>query len=208
MLAKSHIIGVLLAGGKSRRFGSDKTRALLEGRPLIAHALDRASPQVGRLLISANETPGCAEAKRYEVLMDTVGPGRGPLAGVLSAFDWADAYPHQVSCIATFAVDCPFFPRDIVARLAEYSSDGRRAVIAASGGREHPVFGLWPRTCANILRSYLVDNGKSAVSEFAQTVGARVVTFDDSPYDPFTNINRPEELVRAEAMLVRGRMRN
>ena len=136
------LFGVILAGGQGRRMGgADKALLRLAGRTLVAHAVDRLEPQVERLAINANGAPERFATFALPVLADD--DPQGPLSGVLAGLAWAGA--AGADAVVTVAVDCPFFPGDLVPRLAlaaETSAGG--VALARSGGNDHPTFGLWP----------------------------------------------------------------
>lgn len=196
------IVGVLLAGGLARRMGGgDKALLTLAGRPLLDHVIERACPQVAELVINANGDPDRFAAYGCPVVADPVDGFVGPLAGVLAGLDWAHDNRPAASHIATIATDTPFFPEDLVVRLSEAVGYGADLACAASGGRHHPVFGLWPVSLRNSLRSALIDEEIRKVDVWTARYTLTAVEFSDEPFDPFFNANRPEDLARAEAII-------
>ncbi len=140
------IVGLLLAGGQSRRMGGgDKCLAALAGAPMLARIIDRVRSQVGPLVINAN-----GDAERFAsfglpVTADVVEGNQGPLAGVLTGLEWAAANAPQCEWVASFACDAPFVPTDLVAQLvAAVALSGAHMGCATGNGRDQPVFGLWP----------------------------------------------------------------
>jgi molybdopterin-guanine dinucleotide biosynthesis protein A len=179
------IAGVILAGGRGRRMGgADKALIPLRGRPLIAHAIARLSPQVTALAISANGDPARFAAFGLPVLADA--DPRGPLSGVLAGLGWAAGH----DALVTVAVDTPFFPADLVARLAAAGAPA----MAASRGDLHPTFALWPLTAAPALQAFLASGAHPRVTDFARSLHAATVAFDDGD---FSNINTPDDLSAA-----------
>ncbi|MCF1707661.1 molybdenum cofactor guanylyltransferase [Tabrizicola sp. J26] len=193
------IFGVILAGGQGRRMGgADKALIRLGGRPLLFHVIERLEPQVERLAISANGDPGRFVRTGLPVLADTA--PQGPLSGLLAALDWAAALGG--THVVTAAVDTPFLPDDLVPRLllaAETSPGG--VAVAESDGRLHPTSGLWPVTHADDLRAALAA-GEARVQGFANRLGAAPAHFADER--AFLNLNTPEDLLCAEAMMRGG----
>ncbi|MEO5338349.1 MAG: molybdenum cofactor guanylyltransferase MobA [Magnetospirillum sp. WYHS-4] len=192
------IVGVVIAGGLSRRMGGgDKGLRLLDGRPLLAWVADRAAPQVDRLFLNANDDTERFAALGLPILPDGL-PGRpGPLAGLLAALE---GFP-DADWVATFPSDAPFLPGDLVSRLKRAAlAEGRDAACAASGGRLHAVFGLWRPGLAGPLRRAVMEEGLRRAGEWAERAGAVRVDFPDRPFDPFFNLNRPEDLAEAERM--------
>ena len=204
------IAGIVLAGGRSKRMGgSQKCLLPLGGRALIAHAVTRARPQVGALVISANADQE-AFAPFGPVLGDPVPGHVGPLAGVLAGLLWA-AQDERFAWVASFAGDSPFAPPDLVARMAgAIGAEGADLAVATSAGQRHPVFALWPVDRTGLLRRYLEQENGRKVSAFLDRLRVAEVDYPVEPTDPFLNINEPADLERAEAQLAmeyRARLR-
>jgi molybdopterin-guanine dinucleotide biosynthesis protein A len=197
------VLGVLLAGGRARRMGGgDKCLRPLGGRPLLAQVIDRAAPQVRALLLNANGDPARFAAFGLPVASDVVEGFAGPLAGVLTGMEWARAERPDCPWIATVATDTPFFPEDLVGRLlAAVEREGAELACAASGGRSHPVFGLWPVGLAGHLRRAMLAEGVRKVDVWTARYRVAMVDFPTTPLDPFFNTNRPEDLAEAERLL-------
>jgi molybdenum cofactor guanylyltransferase len=197
------VVGVLLAGGLARRMGGgDKCLRPLGDRPILAHVIARARPQVAALVLNANGDPTRFAAFELPVAADVVEGFAGPLAGVLTGMDWARRHRPQCPWIATIATDTPFFPSDLVARmLAVVEQGGADLACAASNGRAHPVFGLWPVRLADELRAAMVDEGVRKVDVWTARHPLVEVPFAADPIDPFFNTNRPEDLAEAERLL-------
>jgi molybdopterin-guanine dinucleotide biosynthesis protein A len=195
--------GVILAGGRATRMGGgDKGLRLLGGRPLLAHVIDRLAPQAGALAINANGDPVRLAAFGLPVIADSVTGHAGPLAGVLAGLDWAAA--QGARAIVSAAADTPFFPRDLVARLHAAAGVSGLALAATpdADGRvwQHPTFGLWPVALRHDLRAAL-EGGLRKIVAWTDRHGAGTAVFDATPFDPFFNVNTPEELADAEALL-------
>ena len=197
------IAGVLLAGGRSRRMGGgDKSLRPLGGRPIIAHVIERARPQVRALALNANGDPARFSRFDLPVVADSVEGYAGPLAGVLAGLDWAAAAVPGCAWVASFATDAPFLPRDLVPRLvAGLAGDRFEPACAASGGQVHPVFGLWPLALRDTLRRALVVEGMRKVDLFTARYRLVTVDFPVGEVDPFFNTNSPEDLETAERLL-------
>jgi molybdenum cofactor guanylyltransferase len=198
-----NVVGLLLAGGRSRRMGGgDKTLRLLGGRALLAHVIDRLRPQVAALVLNANGDPARFAGFDLPVVADGVPDFAGPLAGVLAGLDWTAAHRPEATHVASVATDAPFLPKDLVGRLvAALEEAGADLACAASGGRAHPVFGLWPVRLREDLRGALVAEGVRKVDLWTGRHRLVTVPFADRPVDPFFNANRPEDLDAAAARL-------
>jgi molybdopterin-guanine dinucleotide biosynthesis protein A len=205
-MAEAPVLGVLLAGGLSRRMGGgDKCLRLLGGRPILERVIARAGPQVDALLLNANGDPSRFAAFGLPVAADVVEGFAGPLAGVLTGMEWAKAHRPDAAWIATIATDTPFFPRDLVARLrAAVAAEGADLACAASGGQAHPVFGLWPVRLAGELRRAVVAEGMRKIDAWTARYRLATVEFPVLPVDPFFNTNRPDDLAAAERLLGEG----
>ena len=185
-------LGVILAGGAGRRIGGGKPLVMLAGRPLIAHVIARLDPQCAALAINTNDPAGLA-ALGVPVIADGVDGGQGPLSGILAAMDWAAS--QGAPRVLTAPVDTPFLPRDLAARLAEAQAP---IALAATDDGVQGTCGLWDMGLRMALAQALAD-GRRKVSEFAMAQGAVTVRFDAA--DAFLNINTPDDLAAAKAML-------
>ena len=197
------VAGIILAGGLARRMGGgDKGLMRIGGRPILDHVIDRLKPQVDALAINANGEPSRFAVYGLPVIADSIQGAAGPLAGVLAGLDWAAS--QGFTEIITAATDTPFFPRDLTQRLkAAADQQGARLAVAASRGRHHPVFGLWPCELREDLRRALTEQGIRKVDEWTGRHRLAVAHFEAPCGDPFFNANRPEDLAEAEQMLSR-----
>ena len=148
----------MLAGGLARRMGGgDKPMRQIGGRTILERVIARLKPQCSELILNANGDP--ARFARFElpVISDTVENFPGPLAGILAALDWVAANRPEVSLLLSAAADCPFLPRDLVARLHQaLGEQNAQLAVAASDGQSHPVIGLWSVALRDELRHALV----------------------------------------------------
>jgi molybdopterin-guanine dinucleotide biosynthesis protein A len=194
------IIGCILAGGLARRMGGgDKGLIRLDGRPILDHVIARLAPQVDRLVLNANGDPARFAAYGLPVVADPVEGFAGPLAGVLAGLHWARAEVPKARHVVTAATDTPFLPRDLVARLLRAAGEeGADLATAASNGRPHPVFGLWPVSIADDLERAMIAQGVRKVDAFTAGYRLAVAEFATHPYDPFFNANAPGDVAEAE----------
>jgi len=194
------IIGCILAGGLARRMGGgDKGLIRLGGLPLLDHVIERLKPQVERIVLNANGNPARFAPYDLPVVPDPVEGFAGPLAGVLAGLRWVAAEVPEASHVVTAATDTPFLPRDLVVRFTEaLEENGAELAVAASGGRHHPVFGLWPVAIADDLERAMVDEGLRKVDRFTARYRLAVAESAARPYDPFFNANAPDDLAEAE----------
>lgn len=190
MSLRESVLGVILAGGASCRFGSDKALALLAGTPLIEHVARRAQPQVGLLAVS-----GAASAPLgLEVIPDRE-KSAGPLSGIVSSLAWAEA--NGFTLLATFACDGPFFPDDLVTRLSSGLGTAVDCVMARCGPDKHYTYGVWRTACRPALELAYAQGLRS----LRGAAEALTVAYVDFRPNTFFNINCPEDLVSAEKLL-------
>ena len=201
------VVGLLLAGGQSRRMGGgDKALRPLGEVTLLDRVIQRLRPQVDALVLNANGDPARFARFALPVVPDSIPGFAGPLAGVLAGLDWAVAERPDCSYVVSVATDAPFLPADLVVRLAEgMRQAGAELACAASGGRTHPVFGLWPLRLRDDLRRALVDQEIRKVDVFTARYRLATVSFPDAPVDPFFNANRPGDFEAAATLLSSAR---
>ncbi|MFZ5930734.1 MAG: molybdenum cofactor guanylyltransferase MobA [Pseudomonadota bacterium] len=193
------IIGVLLAGGQSARMGGgDKCLRLLGGQSLLDRAIARARPQVDELLLNTNGDVTRFSGIDLPIIPDSIEGYAGPLAGILSVLEWARAERPHCTHVVSFASDTPFFPMDLVARLIRAAQEKQLPLAcAASGGRAHPVFGLWPVALADDLRHAMTRENMRKVDVWTARHGVALAEYQVLPFDPFFNINQQEDLALA-----------
>ena len=200
--------GVLLAGGQSRRMGGgDKCLLQLGECSLLQHARRRLEPQVECLALNANGDAARFGEIDLPVLADGIEGFAGPLAGVLAGLRWAQRQQPQLSHIATAPGDTPFFPLDVVARLCAAALEaGTPLACAHSRGRAHPVFGLWSVELADDLEAAMRQENLRKIDLWTQRHGIAHAQYAAEVFDPFFNINKPEDLLEAAAMLEEGKV--
>lgn len=221
MISKNRITGLILAGGLSRRMaaafqgtgGGDKGLLDLQGKPMLAHVIDRLSPQAGRLVINANGDPARFAAFGLPVTPDTIPGFVGPLAGVLAGLRWSKHNQPEATHVVSVSADAPFLPGDLAERLAAAAERASLSpggpthpiAIAASGGELHPVIGLWPVDLADDLEAALRAGVRKVLAwtDRHGTVGVEFPFIDvkGRTIDPFFNANTPEELDEARNLL-------
>ncbi len=189
MIARGAITGIVLAGGQGRRMGGvDKGLVELAGKPLVAHVLARLEPQVGAMLVNANQNAERYAAFGHPVVADAVGGFAGPLAGLHAGLTRA-ATTHAV----TVPCDSPFLPSDLVARLAvAMAACDAQLAVAKTFDQPHPVFALVRRDVLAHLTAFLEAGGRKIDAWYA-TLAVVEVPFDDEA-DAFRNINTAAEL--------------
>ena len=196
------LCGVLLAGGLARRMGGgDKPLMALNGRPLLAHAIARLAPQCAHLAINANGDPARFADYGLPIVADSVDGYAGPLAGVLAGMDYAATHWPQARWLLSAPADTPFPPDDLAMRLKAAMERANASIaVAASGGRTHHAIALWDISLREDLRIALTQEDERKVSAFIARYAHVAVEWPVAPYDPFFNVNRPEDIPQAAAI--------
>ncbi|QDL92394.1 molybdenum cofactor guanylyltransferase MobA [Paroceanicella profunda] len=196
---------VILAGGAAARMGGgDKGLRQVAGRSLLDRVIARIAPQAGALALNANGDPARFDGLGLPVIPDSLPDRPGPLAGVLAAMDWAAA--AGAPRVVTVAADTPFFPPDLVARLAAAgAAQGQPIALAATprpggGLSRHPTFGLWDTGLRAQLRRALAE-GLRKVVLWTDAQGCASAEFGAGGFDPFFNVNTPDDMAEAERMI-------
>jgi molybdenum cofactor guanylyltransferase len=193
---------VLLAGGLATRMGGgDKPMRRIGGRTILERVIARLTPQCDGLILNANGDPARFAAFGLPVIADGVADFPGPLAGILAALDWTAANRPEVSWILSAAGDCPFLPRDLVARLHQArAAENAQLAVAASDGQSHPVIGLWGVDLREELRHALVVENVRAVHRWTARYRLATVSWPAEPFDPFFNANTMDDIAAAERL--------
>jgi molybdopterin-guanine dinucleotide biosynthesis protein A len=199
------IPAVLLAGGLARRMGGgDKPMRTIGGQTILARVIARLQPQCGPLILNANGDPARFATFGLPVVCDTVADFPGPLAGILAGLDWVAANLPAAEWMLSAACDCPFLPRDLVARLTVARADlNADLAVAASGGQPHPVIGLWRIALRHDLRHALVDEDVRKIGRWTARHSLVTVSWPTTPVDPFFNANTMDDVAEAERLAAR-----
>lgn len=190
------IIGAIIAGGQSRRMGA-REKAFLElgGKSILAHVIDRFGPQVDQLIINANGERARFSGFGLKVIPDVLTSLTTPLAGLHASLQ--HALKAEASMMVSVPADTPFLPIDLVARLLEKSVTSG-AAIASSGGQDHYIIGAWKTELLDDLALAIAKDRLFRVKDWAHSVSAQKVEWPIQTYDPFFNVNTPEDLRIAE----------
>jgi molybdenum cofactor guanylyltransferase len=199
-------LGLVLAGGLARRMGGgDKARIAIGGATILDRVLACLTPQCTQLVINANGDPARFADTKLPVVADSVPDFAGPLAGILAGLDWTAAHAEQCEWVVSVPGDCPFLPRDLVARLhAARIAAGTPLACARSGEWRHPVVGLWPVALREDLRHALTADGLRKIEIWTARHSIAIADWPAEPIDPFFNVNRPQDAAQAEALLAKS----
>jgi molybdopterin-guanine dinucleotide biosynthesis protein A len=181
--------------------GGDKARIRIGGATILERALDRLALQCERIILNANGDLARFADTGLPAVPDSVPDFAGPLAGILAGLDWTAANAAHIEWLLSVPGDCPFLPRDLVQRLnGERLAAGTPLACARSGEWRHPVVALWPLSLRENLRRALVDETLHKIEIWTARHGVAIADWLVEPFDPFFNVNTPEDAARAEAI--------
>ena len=196
----NNILGTVLAGGKSQRFGEDKSQVNLANKLLIDYVLSEIIDQFKEVLIVSNNSINFQNSEKITKIEDHE-KGLGPLGGVLSAMKWVKANNRDYEWIATFPVDTPFFKRQILQDfINNINFNESDLFFIKSNNTRHNIFGLWSTKLLDRLEKDL-KSGERKVELWANNVGVKIINMEFPNKDPFFNINTKEDLEKAEEIL-------
>ena len=183
--------------------GGDKPMRQIGGRTILERVIARLQSQCQALILNANGDPARFASFGLPVVPDTVENFPGPLAGILAGLDWAAANRPDAEWVLSAAADCPFLPRDLVARLHRARIEqGAQLAVAASGGQSHPVIGLWSVALRDQLRHALVIEDIRKIDRWTARYALATVSWPAEPLDPFFNANTVDDIAEAERLAV------
>ena len=189
------VVGLVLAGGRSVRFGGEKAVALLEGKPLLDWAAQRLRSVCSDVAINVRpgtEAEAVAKALGFATLYDQAGDASGPLAGVKVGLRWAEE--RGARALAVSPCDAPLLPDDLYVRLLEAAEGG--AAMAITGDGRQPLCSLWPVTALPQVRQALAGGAHPTTWQMLEQLGARKVMFERP--EQFANLNTRDDLARVE----------
>lgn len=198
----TEIPGVILAGGLARRMGGgDKPMRTIAGRTILERVITRLGTQCDGLILNANGDPARFARFGLPVVADSVSDFPGPLAGILAGLDWMAINRPDTTWMLSTAGDCPFLPRDLVARLDhERRRQNAELAVAVSDGQTHPVVGLWNVRLREELRRALVVEGVRKIDRWTSRYSIVAVSWPTEPFDPFFNANTVEDIAEADRL--------
>ena len=197
----NNILAVVLAGGKSKRFGQDKNCVKLGSRTLLEHVLLKIVDKFKEILIVSSNSLEIEEIKKITVIPDCFND-LGPLAGVLSSMKWIKKNNKPYKWIATFPSDTPFFDISIIDEYKTRIEQSESSLyFVKSNEKRHNIFGLWSIDLLERLEEDLIKNNYRKVEEWANKVGVSTIDIKIKNYDPFFNINTKEDLEVAQSIL-------
>jgi molybdopterin-guanine dinucleotide biosynthesis protein A len=197
----NNILAVVLAGGKSKRFGRDKSQVKLGNKILIDYILTEIIDFYKDILIVTNEPIKFLDSNKISIAND-IKKGLGPLGGIFSAMKWVKDNKKDYKWISTFPTDTPFFKKKhLIKFYKEINLDKSNLFFMKSKNKRHNIFGLWSLELYEKLESAL-NRGDRKVELWANEIGVKTIDFEhENNKDPFFNINTEEELEIAKKLL-------
>ena len=196
----SKILGVVLAGGKSQRFGEDKSQVQLGNQLLIDYVLAEIIDVFNEIIIVSNNLIKFNQSEKVSLIKDFK-KNLGPLGGVLSAMKWIKENNKDYQWVATFPADTPFFKKQILEDfLKKIKPEESKLFFIKSNNTRHNIFGLWSINLLDRLEKDL-NIGERKVELWANNVGVKIINMEFPNKDPFFNINTKEDLEKAEEIL-------
>ena len=197
-MKEHNVLGVILAGGKSSRFGSNKSLSKLANNKLIEHVINKIESYFPKILIVSNDSNLKIENKKIKIIKDCIEGYLGPLAGVLSAMKYANSYKNKYKWIITFPCDTPFFNRIIIKKMFEKINLAEKKIYFIKEKKQrHNIFGMWSTSLEKTLEDDLNNNFRK-VDLWADKIGCNFIEKDIQSKNEFLNINTKEDLKLAE----------
>ena len=192
----NNILGTVLAGGKSQRFGEDKSQVKLGDKLLIDYILSEIIDEFNEVLVVSNNLIDFKQSEKISLIKDFK-KDLGPLGGVLTAMKWVKDNNKDYQWISTFPVDTPFFKNEILKDfLKRINIEEGKLFFINSNDTRHNIFGLWSLDLMDKLREDL-DKGERKVEVWANSIGVKNINMKFENKDPFFNINTKEDLKKA-----------
>ena len=196
----NNILGTVLAGGKSQRFGEDKSQVKLGDKLLIDYILLEIIEEFKEILVVSNSSINFKHSEKISVIED-IKKNLGPLGGVLTAMKWIKNNNKDYKWISTFPVDTPFFKRSILKKfLQDIRTEESKLFFIKSNNTRHNIFGLWSIDLMDKLEEDL-NKGERKVEVWANSIGVKIINIEFQNEDPFFNINTKEDLEKAKDRL-------
>ena len=200
-MENNNILAVVLAGGKSKRFGEDKNHIKLGDKTLLEHVLSKISNKFEEILIVSSHNQEIKKLENVTVIPDCF-DDFGPLAGVLSSMKWVKENQKQYKWVATFPSDTPFFETSIIEEYKKrIKLDKSPLYFVKSNNKRHNIFGLWSIDLLNLLEDDLLNNNFRKVEDWANKIGVKTIDIEVKKFDPFFNINTKEDFEKAKEIL-------
>ena len=197
-MIENNIIGIILAGGKSSRFGEDKSNIRLGSKTLLDHTIDKIEKEFSEVLIISNNKEYNFKNKKIHTVKDCIEGQLGPLVGILTAMKWVNENKKNYKWIASFPCDTPFFDTNLISKLKLKTKEtSKKLIFLNSDKKRHNIFGLWSMDLIETLEKD-IKNSFRKVETLADKVGYESININTEKFDRFLNINTKEDLEKAK----------
>ena len=197
-MIENNIIGIILAGGKSSRFGEDKSNIKIGSKTLLDHTIDKIEKEFSEVLIISNNKEYNFKNKKIHTVKDCIEGQLGPLVGILTAMKWVNENKKNYKWIASFPCDTPFFDNKLISKLKLKTKEtSKKLIFLNSDKKRHNIFGLWSMDLIETLEKD-IKNSFRKVEIWADKVGYESININTEKFDRFLNINTKKDLEKAK----------
>ena len=200
-MIENNILGIILAGGKSSRFGEDKSTAKLGNKTLLDHTVSKIENEFNEILVISNNKDFNFKNSKIQIVGDCIEGQLGPLVGILTAMKWVTKNKKNYKWIASFPCDTPFFDIKLISELKiKVKETSKKLIFLNSNKKRHNIFGLWSLDLIEILEKD-IKNSFRKVELWADKVGYENININEEKFDRFLNINTKKDLEKAKENL-------
>ena len=200
-MIENNILGIILAGGKSSRFGEDKSIAKLGDKTLLDHTINKIEKEFNEILVISNNKEFNFKNNKIHVVEDCIKGQLGPLVGILTAIKWVKKNNKNYKWIASFPCDTPFFDMKFISELKiKIKETSKKLIFLNSDKKRHNIFGLWSVDLIKTLEED-IKNGLRKVELWADKIGCENININEEKFDRFLNINTKKDLEKAKENL-------
>ncbi len=200
-MIENNILGIILAGGKSSRFGEDKSTTKLGNKTLLDHTVNKIENEFNEILVISNNKEFNFKNNKIHVVEDCMDGQLGPLVGILTAMKWVIKNKKNYKWIASFPCDTPFFDIKLISELKiKVKETSKKLIFLNSNKKRHNIFGLWSIDLIEILEKD-IKNSFRKVELWADKIGYENININEEKFDRFLNINTKKDLEKAKENL-------
>ena len=200
-MIENNILGIILAGGKSSRFGEDKSTAKLGNKTLLDHTVSKIENEFNEILVISNNKDFNFKNNKIHLEEDCIEGQLGPLVGILTAMKWITKNKKNYKWIASFPCDTPFFDIKLISELKiKVKETSKKLIFLNSNKKRHNIFGLWSLDLIEILEKD-IKNSFRKVELWADKVGYEKININEEKFNRFLNINTKKKIKKAKENL-------
>ena len=197
-MIENNILGIILAGGKSSRFGEDKSTVKLGNKTLLDHIVNKIENEFNEILVISNNKELSFQNKKIQVIEDCIKGQLGPLVGILTAMKWVKENKKDYRWVASFPCDTPFFDINLTNKLKlKTNNTSKKLIFLNSEKKRHNIFGAWSIDLIEILENDLKKNFRK-VEIWADKIGYESININIEKFDRFLNINTKKDFEKAK----------